>query len=800
MKNFIYPLFLLLSFNCLLYSQELTVTGVVKSQEDNAISYANVLLLNAADSTLITGTSTGEDGTFKIIKIPAGKYLIKASFIGNESALKAFILEADKKLDPIILNESDQRLDEVVVTSQKPRLERKIDRLVFNVENTAYADGDVWDILKIAPSILILNNKLTVQGSSAIGVLINGRKINIPYEDIVNLLSGTSAANVLSIEIINNPPAKYGAEDNALINIVMKKNIVAGYNGAIYNKYTQGILPKHTVGTDHFFKGKKTQLSVNYSFRQDRDVTYYTDITNFSQDDGPVSTWTAEQEYLSNQQQHNLSVFFDYDIDEKKRLSFTSINLWQPNRSRIYDTNTDVSNPSAWSDFHTINNSEQRKLNTSYYIDYIQDLNDKGAQLSFNGHYTFYDNKNDQDLNSIFFNTDNSVFGENDFTTDTEQKINLYSVQGDYESPLGEAGRIETGLRYAGISSRNTIIQRGFDRDQPGVAPADSGTFNYDESIYAAYISYSGKWDHWKLKSGLRAEYAETAGTWDSGAQRNENHNFGLFPSASLEYSPNKKHDFKIYSFRKVSRPRYNSVNPFQIFQSTFSTIEGDPKLQPATRFYIASGYTYNKTYTAELFYKKAKNGLASLIFQNNDNNLLQFISSNLDENVAYGIDFTINKSFSKFYNCYFLASFYNETSNFKNPTTNIEVDQQQFSWFIRNSNSFSFLSDQSLSADINLFYSSALIAENAIFDAFGAVNFMMRKTLCNKQLSISMGIEDIFNQGNQFNTRNYQDQNGTSLTKGENRLFVASLRYKFGNSKMRDNKKSKRVDERNRI
>ncbi|WKX77917.1 outer membrane beta-barrel protein [Zobellia laminariae] len=215
-----------------------------------------------------------------------------------------------------------------------------------------------------------------------------------------------------------------------------------------------------------FLKARKHSCHSTIVFSQDRDVTYYTDITNFSQDDGSVSTWTAEQEYLSNQQQHNLSVFFDYDIDEKKRMSFTSINLWQPNRSRIYDTDTDVSNPNLWSDFHTINNSEQRKLNTSYYIDYIQDLNDKGAQLSFNGHYTFYDNKNDQDLNSIFFNTDNSVFGENDFTTDTEQKINLYSVQGDYESPLGEAGRIETGLRYAGISSRNTIIQRGFDRDQ----------------------------------------------------------------------------------------------------------------------------------------------------------------------------------------------------------------------------------------------------------------------------------------------------------------------------------------------
>ncbi|MGS0525803.1 hypothetical protein ACU8V7_12020 [Zobellia nedashkovskayae] len=95
--------------------------------------------------------------------------------------------------------------------------------MVFNIENTAYADGDVWDLLKITPSVMVLNDKLSIKGSTDVGVLINGKKVNIPYNDIVNLLSGTSAANVQSIEVITNPPAKYSAEDNMLINIVMKK-------------------------------------------------------------------------------------------------------------------------------------------------------------------------------------------------------------------------------------------------------------------------------------------------------------------------------------------------------------------------------------------------------------------------------------------------------------------------------------------------------------------------------------------------------------------------------------------------
>ena len=282
--------------------------------------------------------------------------------------------------------------------------------------------------------------------------------------------------------------------------------------------------------------------------------------------------------------------------------------------------------------------------------------------------------------------------------------------------------------------------------------------------------------------------------------QSSERNNFQLFPSGSIQYTPNDKHDFNLYYFRKITRPRYSSINPFQTFQSTFSTIEGNPELLPATRYYLAGGYTFDDTYTVEVFYKNKKNGLGELIFQNNDSNLLRFISSNLDQETAYGIDFSLNKNFTNFYNSYVLISFYDETFKFNNLSTSEQVSLDQFSWFIRSSNNFSLLKDRSLTADLNFVYTSALLSGNSKFDPFGAINLMLRKTFYDKKLSVSMGLEDIFNQGNQLNTRNYQDQNGTSFKRGENRLFVLGLRYRFGNSKMRDNKKSKRVDERNRI
>ncbi len=169
--------------------------------------------------------------------------------------------------DLIISNEA-QALDEVVVTSQKPRLVELADRYVFNIENTALSDSDIWDVLKRTPGIVIVNNKLTVNNVGNIGILINGRKVNIPERDIINLLSGSSASKVEAIEVITNPPVKYSAEGGLLIDIKMKTNLIAGYNGSVYNRYTQGVFAKHTLGTDHFFKGKKIDFSLSLFLKE----------------------------------------------------------------------------------------------------------------------------------------------------------------------------------------------------------------------------------------------------------------------------------------------------------------------------------------------------------------------------------------------------------------------------------------------------------------------------------------------------------------------------------------------------
>ena len=784
------------------FAQEYQISGTVKSTQGIAITFANVLLLKATDSTVIKGTSTNEKGNFVMNHVLAGSYVLKASYIENSSKPMAVNVLSDITTDTLIIDNITQSLDEVVVSYQKPKLDRKADRLVFYVANSTLSEGNIWNLLKSTPTVTDIQGQLTVKGNSNIGVMINGRKLNLPKSDIINLLSGASANTVEAIEVITNPPSKYSAEDGMLIDIKMSKNLVAGYNGAIYNRYTQGVFAKHVFGTDHYFKANKTAFLVNYSFDDQKQISRYTDITNFLESGVPNSIWTANQDAITRRKRHNLSAFFDYDIDEKNKLSFSSINAYSPYVNRLYNTGTLIENLNGTllSIFNTTNDSNQDLINTSFYADWAHHFQKKGTELSINGHYTYYDSSRGQSLITDFFDTDENKTGENDFTTLAEQIINLYSLQTDYITSSGKSSKWETGLRYACISSENIIEQEGFNQNQPGINPTEAGTFKYDEAIYAGYASYSGKWNKLKLKSGLRAEYTKTLGDLDTNVSANENNYFELFPTFSLKYTKSDAHEYLFNYYRRITRPRYNRINPFQYFQSNNIVAEGNPDLLPTIQNYLSLGYTFDNSYSLEAFYGTKKNQYQQQVFQDNEANLLRFVSTNIKSSFSYGIDAYIDKKMTSYWNFYFFVSAFYTKLNFIDLDSGQLIMNSRWTAFTNSTNNITFFKDQSLKANIRFAYFLPRIIGNTRIKSYNQLDITLRKTLWNKKVTLSMGMIDIFNQRNYFSSRRYVNQNNTSLSMPENRLFTFGFRYTFGNTKIETNKKLKRVEERKRI
>ena len=783
----------------LTYSQDFEITGLVLDEYKKPMVLVNVLLLTQ-EGDFIKGTVTNDNGFYQFSGIKEGTYQIVASYIENTVESQLIQVSKETEIETLVLN-SAQQLDEVVVTQKKPILEHMADRHVFNIENTALSDNDIWSVLKRTPGVMVMNNKLLVNGSSNVNIMINGKRVNLPEEDIMNLLSGNSAGNVESIEVITSPPAKYSAEGGLLINIKMKKNLVSGYNGSVFNRYTQGVLPKHTLGMDHFFKGKKLDFSTNYSFSHNRDWTRYTDITNFFNNGQPSETWRAEQKSIVNKKSHTLNLFLDIQLDEKNTISLTSNSSYSPNGIDDYTSETEIEDTNGVTTalLAGLNISNKDVLNTAYYLDWVHKLNEKGAELSFNTHFTYYDYRINQELNNNFVEGESEFITEDTFNIISNQIINLYSAQTDLTQPLSEHSTMETGLRYASINSEASIVQSGFDQNTERVGLTESGIFNYDEKIYAGYISLNNSWENWKLNVGLRAEYTETKGELNTESIANTNSYMNWFPTMALSYTINKN-AFYLKSYRRITRPRYNTINPFQYYLSANSIIEGNPNLKPAYSDYVQFDYVYDKAYKLVLFAGKKSNEQSQQVFQDNTTNIIRTQYINLESNNYYGVDASVSKDITSFWNLFLLISHYYDKDSFTDLNSNTIVENSIWTTHTRATNSFTFLNDKSLYADLTYIHFSPRISGNTKYASYGKLGLSLRKTLWSKAASISLAVEDIFNDGGIKGTRNYLDQSNSTYSRWENRLFIAGFRYKFGNTKIRDNYKRKNTEEGRRL
>lgn len=763
------------------------------------LEIANVILFRTKDTSLAQATTTNETGKFLFEITQPDSYWVKVSYVESELTTVEFEVKESIDLGKLVLDISSH-LDEIVVVADKPKLERKADRYVFSVANTSLIDGTIVGALSRTPGIMMINNQLTFKGESNIGIMINGKLVNLPSKNVIDLLNNTSAGAIKSIEIITNPPAKYSAEQSLLINVIMDGGLVSGYNGSVNTSFGQGDFPKYGFGTDHFFKSRKTDFTFSYSFSDNKDFLRFVDNTNFIDSSG-TSSWNSDQVRVKNTASHNISLFSDIGLGERTTLSITAINQLTPNKDQDIETVTRLTGifDEGFSSFISKNPVFGNTISSSLYLDVSHKFPNAKKNLSASLHFTHYDEERGQELSNVFFNEQGQIIDEIDFGTNQNQQINIYSAQIDFDSNLGEKGNYYVGSKFAKIDSKSELTQEGTEGLTTNLL-ASQGVFDYDEQIYAAYASANLNYEKLQMAFGLRAEYTRSKGNLISGDEEFENEYLEWFPSFSTKYDLGNDRNLLLYYYRRITRPRYNQINPFQLFQGYNSTVEGNPGLQPATRHYLAGGYNFNKWLGVEFFYRHRRNQLRILTFQDNANNILRFVNTNVDRELGYGIDVIINKRITSFWQSYALISYYYLDNRFQDLETDVFGSTSGWTFVFTNNNSFSFLPNKDLAVDLDFRYHSPATYGNVEKSSFGSVNMSLNKRLWSGKGSIGFGIQDIFSQSSYKEIRFFLDQDNTSFTHLEIPIANFNFRYRFGNTTINPNKKRKQDREVNRI
>ncbi|MBP9055172.1 MAG: TonB-dependent receptor, partial [Saprospiraceae bacterium] len=214
-----------------------TLEGSLKVSTNEPLVYASVVLKNSIEKVFVAGTVTDEKGNFVLTKVEPGNYFLELGMLGYESKVIENIIVKDQKvvLESILMVESAQTIDEIQVSARKTMYERKVDRLVINVQSSALTAGSsALDIIERSPGMTVNRQGgiISMAGRDGVVVMINGKRQYIQEDALIGLLAGINANNIAKLEIITTPPASFDAEGNAgFINIVLIKSESEGYNG-----------------------------------------------------------------------------------------------------------------------------------------------------------------------------------------------------------------------------------------------------------------------------------------------------------------------------------------------------------------------------------------------------------------------------------------------------------------------------------------------------------------------------------------------------------------------------------------
>ncbi|MBD0831942.1 TonB-dependent receptor [Aestuariibaculum sp. TT11] len=799
------PLFIFFfTFN--LFAQNIVVLGTVLDESNKPVAFSNVVLTEQTSLQSI-GTTTDDLGKFEFEFLKGGEYILNISYLGFETYSKVFALNGTIDLGNIILLEKSEVLEGVTIVAKRPTIKRLIDRTVFNVENSTVSNYNVLEVLKYTPGVLVSDGKITVKNSNPV-IYLNDRRVYLSNDEVQQLLEGTSAQNVKSIEVITSPPAKYDAEGGAVINIVTSKNIVAGYNGSVFGNYKQGFeYPKYSAGTSHFFKTNKLNTYFHYNVSPRKDFRHNREYVNFKDDNNVNnSIWETDFKRTSETANHNFVTNIDYDLNENNVISFSGNLLLGPeqNSNKHINSVTEMFNANYDLDslFKTRNDIILNTRNLALNVDFVHDFKKEGEKLIVKAHHTNYNHSNVQDVTSDYFlPNETNAFRSNIFQTDSEQKAQLYTGQLDYELPLNNGVFVETGVKYSDITSNSEINQFVLSGNVGNNQIEESDTFVYNEMNYAAYGSLAQDWEKWSVKAGLRVEHSRISGELLLQNSENTTEYTKFFPSFYLTNDINENNQVYFKYVKRINRPKYNDLNPFRYYLNDNTYVVGNPKLKPQIDDVFNLGYTLKNTYTFELFYRYENDPSLQLFQQDNEEGVVKYSSTNIARNITYGLDFMTYTALSSRWNLYVLSSvFYYEGKFFSPSDMNVLNSNEKWSIYAQVINYFSFLKDNSLTAEVSYMYISPIVDGPAIYSTRQGLDINFKKALWNNRASVNIGVTDVFNTQNFTETNRYADQDLRLESNMENRLFVVGFNYKFGNYKLSNNKKEIEIDERERL
>jgi hypothetical protein len=771
------------------------VSGLVKDPQGKGLEKSTVSLLKAKDSSIVKLVVTSDNGRYTVNASQSGTYIVSASFVGYSTVYsQPFELSGSGVAVPdLTISKLTGNLREVVVTAQKPMIEVKADKTILNVEGTINAVGyDALELLRRSPGVMIdKDDNVSLAGKNGVQVFIDGKPSPLSGADLANFLKSLQSAQIEAIEIITNPSAKYEAAGNAgIINIKLKKNKTFGTNGSANLGFVQGVYPKYNGGVNLNHRNAKINVFGNYNYNNGLNLMQF---TSTKEQFDTLFKQTNKIRFKNNT--HGFKGGIDYFINAKSTIgaviSGNIANNDFTTAGPMYFTK--ISTNQLEKILKATNTNEMTRNNVNTNLNYRYAVTG-GTELNIDADYGTFNIRSDQYQPNYYYLADG--------TTETSRviynmlsptNIDLYSIKADYEQNY-KGGRLAIGGKIGIVNTDNDFKRYDVYTSSKILDTAKSNRFDYKENINALYVNYNKQLKKGIMfQFGLRAEnthsqgnstgFKKTVSTWvnyDSTFKRDYT---DLFPSAALTFNKNPMKQWTIAYSRRIDRPAYQDLNPFEFKLNEYTFMKGNTELRPqyTNSFSLTNIYKYklttklNYSHVNDIFAQlpdtidKTKGFLTKKNLANQD--IVSLSISYPFQYKWYSFFATTNVNYSHY------------VADFGGGDRKVDLKVFSLTYFMQNS----FKLGKDWTGELSGLFLSPSVWQGVIKSkAMGTVDLGLQKTILKGKGTIKAAVSDVFQTMKWGGTTDFAGVKSTFNGQGEIPQYKLNFNWRFGSSQVK--------------
>ncbi|MGE5400766.1 MAG: TonB-dependent receptor domain-containing protein [Ignavibacteriales bacterium] len=713
---------------------------VVDSLTGQPVEYASFVVNKLTDSTLFNGTVTDSTGRFILANLPVGNYFTRLSAIGYKSRkrdkLTISSINTEIDFDTIRLVSKSLSTSIVNVTGKKEKLVFEDDKIILNVDRSFGANAS--EVLENTPMVNVdIDGRISLMGSPGSVIYINGvpaRYSGIENPDDLKLIS---SGDIERIELILNPSIEYSERSDAgIINIIMKKKPGAKISGYID---LTGDTKNHlnsSIGLGFMYKSIFTRGSYvnNYS----RYNSASSMMKTIALDEGSN---TLGQSSDSENKTGSDRVVLNLGFNPGKENIFNAAYSYYIRNTDIQTllTNQLTGDKANYLDnFKSDNMTNTRQNFITYSLMYNKQFPEKGRSLSAMVSYI----KNFLDMNiktdkRLLYSTEYQLKQHN--TSGNSNNTLLWNLS--YVHPLGRSTKFSSG--YSGELKKLAMdnFYNNFDTNEQKFIhlPAQRFQSKYYAFMNNVHAELSGIiWDiHYN--AGAAVEKLNLKNEEIISGNAFSNSFTSVCPGIGLSKEIFKDHKISLGHSRRINYPENRELNPYIDYTDSTNLTMGNPKLKPSYSSAYGFGYVVTKKdlfIRAGVSYYKMKDVIEEITTQGDARTAITTYK-NLASSGSIEGNLYISKTFYGWLTVEPMIRF--NKRNYDGSSLN----NRTFSWntSLRSGASFSNLRLQT-----EFRYSSPEYTSQSKSKAAYYANTSVKALFFDKQLSLTLKIQDIFN------------------------------------------------------